>query len=603
MATLTTSWKSYASASYTASSGAKVTFYLEARYSTQSTPNNTTTVYTRLRSTINSGYSLRGSGYSFSCTYCNTKSGTGVWTFGNEVIISSSAKTITHNTDGKKSISLSATAKNTYWNINKSMSATVDLPKIDRLATVVSATDFTDESNPTVTFDNPAGFDIKPYLNFYDNSNNLVYGLQRSTNVSSPYTWNITEAERTALRQATNQQSSYRVQVGVYTYNDSTNIGYNSLAKTFSFVDANPTQTITTAETNQKIVALLGESTANTIIKNASNLTFSVIPTALKSATVSKVELNGVPDTTSPYEFTNIVPTTNSFVVKTTDSRTLSVESTITKTMIDYEPIYILSVSFKRYAPTSSDVILNAEIKYKQATFGSTANVPTIKWKKGEDGQENTLSTSDYTVDTQNNKITISNLTLTDAIPYNNDATFYLLVQDLLTSHSDADDVRRGIPTFEAGEHDFQVNGDLYIADTNRQNPINVKDKLNWLSTQNILWADVAYMNENQSVDLTDTPVSAQPNGIILVWSAYENGAAKNWDWVTYYIPKKIVEIMPNQGYDISMHNASFGHIGGKYVYVTDTSITGNASNGSHGTSNGVTYDNRYWVLRYVIGV
>ena len=86
MATLTTSWQSFASASYKASAGATVTFYLEARYSKQSVSNNTTTVYTRLRSTI-SGGSLRGSGYEFKCTYCNTRSGTGVWTFENEVII------------------------------------------------------------------------------------------------------------------------------------------------------------------------------------------------------------------------------------------------------------------------------------------------------------------------------------------------------------------------------------------------------------------------------------------------------------------------------------------------------------------------------------
>ena len=141
MATLTTSWKSYASSSYTASGGAKVTFYLEAKYSTQSLEDNTTVIQTRLRSTINSGYSLRGSGYEFTCTYCNTRSGTGIWSFTNEVIISSGDKTITHNTDGTKSLSLSATAKNTYWSINKSMSATVDLPKINRLAIVTNAND------------------------------------------------------------------------------------------------------------------------------------------------------------------------------------------------------------------------------------------------------------------------------------------------------------------------------------------------------------------------------------------------------------------------------------------------------------------------------
>lgn len=476
MATLTTSWSSYASASYKASAGAVVTFYLEAKYSTQSQQNNTTTVQTRLRSTI-SGGTLRGNGYEFKCTYCNTRSGTGLWTFANEVIISSGDKVITHNTDGTKSISLSASAKNTYWNINKTMSATVDLPKIDRLSTVVSATDFTDENNPTVTFDNPAGFDVQPYLNFYDNNNNMVYDLTRTTNITSPYTWNITNEERELIRQATNQQSSYRVQIGVSTYNNDTYIGSNSIARKMTYTNATPTQAITTTETNATIVSLLGSSSASTIVQNASNLTFTITPTVKKSATVSKVELNGVPDTTSPYEFTDIIPTTNTFNVKTTDSRGLYVEEVITKTLINYEPIDILSVTFERPAPTSDNVVLNAELRYFQATFGSTTNVPTIKWKKGETGQENTLSASDYTIDTQNNKIIITNLTLTNVISYQDEARFYFYVNDLLTQDKDSHNyVTKGIPTFDAGEHDFQVNGQLYIADTNRENAYPIID-------------------------------------------------------------------------------------------------------------------------------
>ena len=108
MVTLTTSWQSYASATWSGSQGASLTFYLEARYTSQNQQNNTTNVETRLRSDISG--SLRGSGYEFTCTYCNTRSGTGIWTFEDEVIISG-GNTVTHNTDGSKSITLSATAK------------------------------------------------------------------------------------------------------------------------------------------------------------------------------------------------------------------------------------------------------------------------------------------------------------------------------------------------------------------------------------------------------------------------------------------------------------------------------------------------------------
>lgn len=477
MATLTTSWESYASSSWTASGGSKVTFYLEARYISQSVANNTSIVQTRLRSTITG--SIRGTGYEFTCTYCDTRSGTGIWTFENEVIISSGDKTITHNTDGTKSLSLSATAKNTYWNINKSMSVTVSLPKIDRLATINTATDFNDEGNPTITFDNPAGFTVKPYINFYDSNDNRVYQLYRNISATTPYTWEITSEERSAMRSAMTSQATYRAQMGVDTYNGSTSVGYNSVARQFTFINANPTQSITYTETNAKVISVLNNDTSATyIIKNASSLIVTSTPTALKSATISKVTLKQGTDnpreiTTSPYTFTNVNMTSNKFDVIVKDSRGL--ENTYTKTYsdnyyIDYEPIDITIVNFERYAPTSDDIVLNAEIKYIQATFGSTANVPTIKWKKGESGTENTISSSDYTIDTANDKITITNLTLTNALSYQDEERLYLIVEDLLTEDSDGNVVGKGIPTFDAGEHDLQINGDFYLADTNRDN-------------------------------------------------------------------------------------------------------------------------------------
>ena len=481
MATLTTSWQSYASASYTASAGAKVTFYLEARYSSQNTANNTTTVYTRLRSTI-SGGTLRGAGYSFTCTYCDERSGTGVWTFENEVIISSPAKTITHNSDGTKSLSLSASAKNTYWNINKSLSATVDLPKINRLAIVTSASDFTDEENPTLSFNNPAGFTVYPYLNFYDNNNNLVYQLYRnSETITSPYTWNITGEERSALWRATNKQQTYKVTVGVDTYNGTTKLGNNSKAQTMTYVNAKPSQSTVFTETNQKVIDVLGNSNADTIIQNVSQLKLVSTPTVKKSATVSKIlfEHNNlsVEDKESPYEYTFTV-INSKFKVTIVDSRGYSIPTEYTKSIIEYTPIDITQYSFKRYNPTSSDIVFNAKIKYKQTTFKNTANVPTIKWKVGEQGTLNTISSSDYTIDTTNDTITITNLVLSNVLSYQNSEKMYLYVNDLLTEDTEYTLVTKGIPTFDAGEHDFQVNGDLFVADTNRQNPVNVLDAI-----------------------------------------------------------------------------------------------------------------------------
>jgi hypothetical protein len=123
--------------------------------------------------------------------------------------------------------------------------------------------------------------------------------------------------------------------------------------------------------------------------------------------------------------------------------------------------------------------VLNATIKYTQQTFNSTANKPTLKWKLGADGTLNTISSSNYSIDTTNKEITISNLTLSNVLPYTQQGRLYLVVNDLLTSDSEYYVVAVGIPVYDYGEFDFQVNGDLYIADRNRQNPVNVGEKLN----------------------------------------------------------------------------------------------------------------------------
>ena len=96
----------------------------------------------------------------------------------------------------------------------------------------------------------------------------------------------------------------------------------------------------------------------------------------------------------------------------------------------------------------------------------------------GESGTLRTLTASDYTIDNTNHKITITNKKLVDTLPYNQEQTFYLYAEDKLSTATDSRGVTKGIPTFDAGSHDFQVNGDLFVADINRQNPVNILDAI-----------------------------------------------------------------------------------------------------------------------------
>lgn len=439
----------------------------------QSQANNTSTIKYYLYMISMDGYS--GSG----ATARGYINGVQVGTFTSIGVnatkqIGTKSITVTHNNDGTKSVSYSASV-DTSWSLgDASLSGTLTLPKINRLATVTSASDFTDEENPIIEFKNPAGFSVYPYLNFYDDNNQLVYQLIRnSVSATSPYKWNITTEERNALWLATNKQKKYTVTVGVDTYNNTTKLGYDSKPQTMSYVNAEPTQSTTFAEQNQKVIDVLNSLSANTLIQNASIVKLETAPATKKKSTVEKIlfEHNNISISADPSSYSySFIAKNSKFKVTVVDSRGYSVETEYTKDIVEYLPINIDNFSFKRENSTSSNIKLNAQISYKQTSFNSVNNAPTIAWKMTADGQLNTLTTDDYVVDSENNTITISNLILSNILSYKQDNRFYLYVNDLLTKDEENLFVTKGIPTFDSGEHDFQVNGTLNIADENREN-------------------------------------------------------------------------------------------------------------------------------------
>ena len=118
------------------------------------------------------------------------------------------------------------------------------------------------------------------------------------------------------------------------------------------------------------------------------------------------------------------------------------------------------------------------------------------------------------------------------------------------------------------------------------------------------LWSGEWYMNANQTATLSEA-VSAQPHGIILLWSLYSNGAASNSDFNYTFIPKYHVLNAVGKGVCCFLTSASMGNATTKYVYVSDTSISGHANNSgsSTDTNSGITKNPGAFVLRRVIGV
>ena len=71
-------------------------------------------------------------------------------------------------------------------------------------------------------------------------------------------------------------------------------------------------------------------------------------------------------------------------------------------------------------------------------------------------------------------------------------------------------------------------------------------------------------------------PISAQRNGIILVWSRYnpDTGASFEYGWNYSYIPKDSVtqnNDTTTTGHSFFLTGESLGYVASKYLYISDT--------------------------------
>ena len=120
---------------------------------------------------------------------------------------------------------------------------------------------------------------------------------------------------------------------------------------------------------------------------------------------------------------------------------------------------------------------------------------------------------------------------------------------------------------------------------------------------QKILWSGGKYMTADHTAELSE-PVSQQDNGIVLVFSTYQDGAAIDANFNHFFVPKKFVETMGGYGNAFQMNTVNFNTVGAKYLYIHDTYIKGNENNSLSGTAtSGIVFNNAMYVLRYVLGV
>lgn len=346
--------------------------------------------------------------------------------------------------------------------VNLKASKTYDLDAIPRMATIVSAPNFTDEENPTITYSNPIGEEaeaLQVCISFDKTAQNIAYRDVSKT--GSTYTFNFTDAERAVLYNGTTTANSRTV----YFYIKTTIGGetfYNSLAKTLTIANCMPTinPEVYDSETidiyNQEPYNPTGD-TNTYFIKGWSDATYDFKAQTKKGATITSysIKCGNKTGNTATGTIENVESATFEFVA--TDSRGNKVSKTITKTLIDYfKPTLNLEVS----PPTAQgSMVVKVSGKFFNGMIGNTKNTfQTFNITYEEDGViikqfeiENSISING---NNYSYEFTIPNL--------NYRATYdvYAICYDILRTdgHTTTNKRVKLLPVFDWGKDDFKFN-------------------------------------------------------------------------------------------------------------------------------------------------
>jgi hypothetical protein len=211
----------------------------------------------------------------------------------NGTLVASGSLTISHYPDGQKDFNASVEAGIYSVAVNVTGQGSFALPPITRYATLISATDFNDDQNPSCEFNNPTN--AKLQFKITVGSADVVV-RNNVTNAVSPYTFELTDNERNALRALCADSQTLEVKITIATYSGSTPANWQYLTRQMSIVDALPVASgISYKDNNATVTAITLNN--QIIVQNQSTLLVSISSiTAKKQASLVSAEvlINGV---------------------------------------------------------------------------------------------------------------------------------------------------------------------------------------------------------------------------------------------------------------------------------------------------------------------
>lgn len=381
--------------------------------------------------------------------------------------VASYSKTVKHNNDGSKNVSVSASMSSSYFTPSySSASGTVSLATIPRASGVACSSPYIGD-NAIISID-------KKSSSF---TNTLTYKIGTLTGTIATKTSNTTVQFQTSsiadsiyalIPNGTETSGT----IYCTTYNGSTQIGdtqstsFNLYAKESV---CKPSVTATIVDTNTDVTDITGSSTK--FIKYISKPKVTINATAKKSSSIKKyyVSLNdGQTSSTKETPFSTIG--SNKVNVSATDSRNYVGYNDYTLDMIDYIKLHINTISITRPEGTSNEAILNCNGAYYNGSFSDTvSNTLSGSFKYRKSGETDWTDGGSITPTITNSTFRFNDLSLGNLFDYNEEYQFKVILKDkfLTVGSSDTEIITlpKGQETIAVGDKEFWLYGTAYLND------------------------------------------------------------------------------------------------------------------------------------------
>ena len=467
----------------------------------------------------------------------DSTNGTGTgWKKENPWAIQTVTERVYHNSDGSKSISISARANGyaaSYGPSNSSASSgdctasgTISLDTIPR-ASKVSATNADIGSASTITVSRYST-SFKHTVSF--SCPGISDTVIESDSEASVIPWNVPVSIYATIPTA--KYATVTITCRTYSKDTGALIGETTatMKATANEDECKPTVSGTVTDVNATTVSLTGNS--KTLIRYKSTASCKIVATAKNSASISAQYVNGISIPSGTVEIQNSEAV--SFDFSATDSRGYPASALVKPTVIPYIPLTI-NPTFRRVSPTSNIITVEFYGNFFSGNFGASSNALKVKYRYKEYGTETwsayvTISSSSINIPGDGTYNSNGAVTLGSNFDYRKSYDFEIVAQDgsgttVLSDVSSMVQVTRGEPVFDWSNTDFRVRETLRTANVEPDGEMSIGTNEKPYST--------GYFNQ---IYIGGNPVSViEEEGTSGIWHyrKWSSGIAECWAIIT----------------------------------------------------------------------